>query len=736
MKGKKRRIEGFILILVMIIGCIPLKATSTYAEDGYVEINETNFPDKNFREYVKIFDNSNDGTLSQEECNNVKYIYIPTNFDYVDSKVVHNLIGIEHFKNLKILNCGYNQIKELDLSNNTALTQLNCSNNQLTELDLSNNIALTELRCGLNPLKELNLSNNTALIELYCYNNQLTNLDLSNNTVLKKLYCYNNHLTYLDINNNKALAELNCGNNQLTELDLINKKALTKLNFGNNQLTNLDISNNTVLTELICELNPLKELNLSNNRVLTGLYCYNNQLTNLDLSNNTILTKLSCGKNSLKELDLSKNKSLTELYCHDNQLTHLDLSNNTALTKLDFYNNKLKRIDLSNNKFITRLICSYNNLTELNLSKNNALTELDCDDNQLIHLDLSNNKALKELGCMYNNLTELNLNQNTSLTSLRCNNNKLKKLDLSNNKALEKLGCWDNDLTELNLSQNTSLKELNCINNPLTSLQIVDKEYSIKELSPVTYIVKVEEGITKIPFNALPQAFAKDMIKGPVTGAEIEEDGFTWDSSINPIKFKYQLCESPKEVVFAELRILPEVAGPKDITPPNQNPNLPVLDISDHTQSTPVMVNIGKANLFKTIKLKVRLVIGSKEIVNTTDGVEERIMMDVVPFIESDRTMLPIRFVAEALGFNVMWNNDDRTVILIDKENIVKIPVDTNKIIVNEKEYISDVKPVIRNDRTMLPIGNIARALGLQDGKNIHWNENTKEVIITREALK
>ena len=158
----------------------------------------------------------------------------------------------------------------------------------------------------------------------------------------------------------------------------------------------------------------------------------------------------------------------------------------------------------------------------------------------------------------------------------------------------------------------------------------------------------------------------------------------------------------------------------------------------NHTPSTPVKVSTStsKAHATKTIDRGSKLVIGSKEIVKTTNGVEEKIIMDVAPFIENGRTMLPIRFVAEALGFNVRWDKDSRTVILIDKENVVKIPVDTNKIIVNEKEYISDVKPVIKNDRTMLPIANIARALGLKDGKDIHWNENTKEVIITREIAK
>ncbi|WP_209019083.1 stalk domain-containing protein, partial [Peptoniphilus raoultii] len=129
--------------------------------------------------------------------------------------------------------------------------------------------------------------------------------------------------------------------------------------------------------------------------------------------------------------------------------------------------------------------------------------------------------------------------------------------------------------------------------------------------------------------------------------------------------------------------------------------------------SSTTKVTVAKSNL---VKLEAKLVIGSKELIKSVDGVEQKVFMDIAPFIEKDRTMLPIRFVAEALGFNVQWDNENRTVILIDKENVVKIPVDTNQIIVNGKVYESDVKPVIRNDRTMLPIANIARALGLKDG--------------------
>ena len=136
------------------------------------------------------------------------------------------------------------------------------------------------------------------------------------------------------------------------------------------------------------------------------------------------------------------------------------------------------------------------------------------------------------------------------------------------------------------------------------------------------------------------------------------------------------------------------------------------------------------------IKMVTKLVIGSKTLEVTENDHAREVEMDVEPFISNNSTMLPIRFVAEALGFEVDWDNTNRTVILKDKDTTVKIPVDTNQIIVNGTVFESDVKPILKSNRTMLPIANVARALGLVDGKDIIWNENTKEVIIKRVISK
>ena len=133
-------------------------------------------------------------------------------------------------------------------------------------------------------------------------------------------------------------------------------------------------------------------------------------------------------------------------------------------------------------------------------------------------------------------------------------------------------------------------------------------------------------------------------------------------------------------------------------------------------------------------EIKAIATIGSKDLEILINGISSKKTMDVAAQIINSRTMIPLRYVAEALGFNVMWISETRTVVIYDDEFKVEIPVDTNTIIVNGVKYESDVKPQIVNNRTLLPIANIARALGLKDGTDILWNPTTRQATIIRRV--
>ena len=130
--------------------CISLLPVSALADgDRYLEINEANFPDATFRQWV--IDNLAGGKdyMTQAEVESV--IIINT------SSCISTLMGIEHFPALEELHCTWNQLTSLDVSHNTALKELDVSHNQLTTLDVSHNNALKKLFLFGNQLSALNV---------------------------------------------------------------------------------------------------------------------------------------------------------------------------------------------------------------------------------------------------------------------------------------------------------------------------------------------------------------------------------------------------------------------------------------------------------------------------------------------------------------------------------------------------------------------------------------------------
>ena len=161
--------------------------------DGTIFINDSNFPDPNFRAYVKEkFDTDNNNGLSESERNAVTEIA-------VSNKGITTLEGIQHFPNLEKLDCDQNNLSSLDVSKNSALKSLYCEQDNLSSLDVSKNPALEYLKCEQNNLSSLDVSKNAALKYLNCEQNNLTSLDVSKNEALMYLNCKNNQLTNLNV---------------------------------------------------------------------------------------------------------------------------------------------------------------------------------------------------------------------------------------------------------------------------------------------------------------------------------------------------------------------------------------------------------------------------------------------------------------------------------------------------------------------------------------------------------
>ena len=292
----------------------------TFIFETSLPINEKNFPDDNFRNYIKTYKAGSRDVLTVEERSKVETIE-------VEGKNISRLEGIEAFPNLKVLKCGNNSIQKLDLRQNPKLETLKCNKKQLTQLELSKNPAINYL---------------------YCSENQLEQLDVSH-LQLKYLYCSHNDLEQLDVKNSKLLIELDCSkNNRLTALDLdvAHKPNLVRVECQNNQLTSLILGENKGLEKLNCANNKLTQLNLNNMSALKELNCANNQLTQLNLKNMISLKELRCQNNQLTALDVSSSPNLTTLVLKNNHLTSLNLDNNPNLnfTITDVYHSDFNNV--------------------------------------------------------------------------------------------------------------------------------------------------------------------------------------------------------------------------------------------------------------------------------------------------------------------------------------------------------------------------------------------------------
>lgn len=100
---------------------------------------------------------------------------------------------------------------------------------------------------------------------------------------------------------------------------------------------------------------------------------------------------------------------------------------------------------------------------------------------------------------------------------------------------------------------------------------------------------------------------------------------------------------------------------------------------------------------------------------------------DAQPYIdENDRTLIPVRFVAEELGADVSWNNDEQ-IAIIEQDGIrIEVPIGNKAITVTEngqaRTVQMDTKAVLSEDRTYVPIRFVAESLGAWVGYSDLFN--------------
>ena len=99
----------------------------------------------------------------------------------------------------------------------------------------------------------------------------------------------------------------------------------------------------------------------------------------------------------------------------------------------------------------------------------------------------------------------------------------------------------------------------------------------------------------------------------------------------------------------------------------------------------------------------------------------------VVPYISNDRTLVPLRFVAETLGAEVLWIEGQNGCTIKKGNTEIELTFGSAEFKVNGEPIVYDAPIEITNDRTMVPVRFVSEQLDC----HVYWNELNKAVVIS-----
>lgn len=103
-----------------------------------------------------------------------------------------------------------------------------------------------------------------------------------------------------------------------------------------------------------------------------------------------------------------------------------------------------------------------------------------------------------------------------------------------------------------------------------------------------------------------------------------------------------------------------------------------------------------------------------------------QLTMDTAPILINDRTMVPIRFVSEALGAQVEWVAQRQTAVIAYNGIVLEVPIDQPYLIIQGQQQEIDVASQLVNDRTMVPLRAISEGMG----RLVEYLPETQTIVI------
>lgn len=119
--------------------------------------------------------------------------------------------------------------------------------------------------------------------------------------------------------------------------------------------------------------------------------------------------------------------------------------------------------------------------------------------------------------------------------------------------------------------------------------------------------------------------------------------------------------------------------------------------------------------------------VGREKVTVTLDN-SEIVFPDAQPFIDArDRTLVPIRFVSEAMGADVDWENETQTAVIRKDGDTITYKIGDMKAFLNGEMHVFDTYGILKEDRTFVPLRFISEMLSC----GVDWDGDTMTVLIT-----
>lgn len=276
---------------------------------------------------------------------------------------------------------------------------------------------------------------------------------------------------------------------------------------------------------------------------------------------------------------------------------------------------------------------------------------------------------------------------------------------------------FESDLNTI-VGEQINLKLKSAWDEFLNPIDIKDRTYTVADNSNGANILKGLDYLSITPgkFNLVLTTNKGENINKEINIADPSKySKFSIDTKSKIIKKGMTLDINAKgEYNNRKIKISPRVINYsfEDMTA-NVDPNNFKINILDYGRNPKIIAKLG--NKTSTIALydeSTRLIKMKINDVNYSINGESK-KMDAKPFIKNNRTLVPLRFVVEALGGEVNWDGENRLVSLNSNGKNIELKIDSPIIKIDGKDVKIDQAAIIKGDRTYVPIRFIAENLDM-----------------------